>query len=1078
MEQVATPPRLLVYKASAGSGKTFTLAVQYIKQLILEPHAYRQILAVTFTNKATAEMKGRILSQLYGIAQADAEADGYVRELMRETQLSELAVRQAANEALHYIIHDYSRFRVETIDSFFQSVMRNLARELDLGTHLNVELNSSQAASEAIDAMIEKLRPTSQELHYLIEYIEERMDENKKWNVMRSLKSFSANLFDERYIKNGEELRKKLKDPAYLRTYKQRLVRLRQEIVSRLQDTGNKFFAILEREDLTTEDFSRKDKGVANYFRRLRDGILSEDMCNSYVSPCLTDADAWTTKTSKKKAQIAALAHEELMPLLNDAENHREERLRLLQSIRLSLEYLNDLGLLNSISEELHLQNHLKSRFLLADTNHLLNALISEGDASFIYEKIGSVIDKVMIDEFQDTSVLQWENFRILLEESLSKADGSLVVGDIKQSIYRWRGGDWSILANIDSLPTLRVDTRTLGTNWRSEKGIVEFNNAFFTGVCQVLDKRYYAEMVEHCVPLLSAYSDVVQKAARNTEQGYVKVIQNLDVKLKAEDVEAYTLRSLADEVERLIESGVAVNDMAILLRYTKHITAIADHFKENMPYRIVSDEAFQLNASQSVCILIEAMRYMAVPNDRIAFATLALAYQNTILRNEVEEHVILSGKMEEFLPEALIKQQEELRMLPLYELAERLYLIFDLQRIEGETAYLCAFYDVLSEYAQKNSSDIMAFVNEWDERLHRTAIPSGEIDGIRILSIHKSKGLEYHTVLIPFCTWNMEIEGNKEHLLWCKTSGEVQPFDELDIVPIKYKKDMALSLFEKNYQEERLQLWIDNLNLLYVAFTRACKNLVIWGDLKRGSVGELLGETLSKIEEIAFEEREYECFYGGEEPVPELVYEYGMLSPSVVAQERRVSNRLLAVPDTLDLSIRSAQPKIAFLQSNQSQAFLKGDEKKEPSEYITMGRLLHRIFSHIRTMDDVEGALLSLRTEGVIESSEQLEELRALLRKAFGHTQVQEWFDAKWLLYNECAILSKDEQGNMQTRRPDRVMVGKERTVVVDFKFGNPDIRYEEQVGEYIRLLRGMSYPQVEGYIWYVFDNKIIEVK
>ena len=231
---MTTFPRLYVYKASAGSGKTFTLAVQYIRQLIEDPHAYRHILAVTFTNKATAEMKERILSQLYGLATGDAASDGYLNEIRKATGKTDQDIRQAARDALRYIIHDYSRFRIETIDSFFQSVMRNLARELELGANLSIELNNSEVLSEAVDTMIEKLDRRSPVLGWLLEYIEERIDADRRWNVSDEIKGFGRNIFDEEYIERGEGLRKKLEDPAFIPSYRKKLHDLQQEALSQM----------------------------------------------------------------------------------------------------------------------------------------------------------------------------------------------------------------------------------------------------------------------------------------------------------------------------------------------------------------------------------------------------------------------------------------------------------------------------------------------------------------------------------------------------------------------------------------------------------------------------------------------------------------------------------------------------------------------------------------------------------------------------------------------------------------------------------------------------------------------------
>ena len=281
---------LLVYKASAGSGKTFTLAVEYIKLLIFNPRAYRQILAVTFTNKATAEMKERILSQLFGIQIGDKDSEAYLNRIKEETGKTEQEIREAAGVALNYMLHDYSRFRVETIDSFFQSVMRNLARELELSPNLNIELNNTEVLSDAVDSMIEKLGPTSPVLAWLLDYINERIADDKRWNVSDEVKSFGRNIFDEGYIEKGEGLRQRLRNPNTIKEYRKQLKALETEILEQMKGFYDQFEGELDGHALTADDLKNGSRGIGSYFRKLNNGVLSNDIRNATVEKCLEDA--------------------------------------------------------------------------------------------------------------------------------------------------------------------------------------------------------------------------------------------------------------------------------------------------------------------------------------------------------------------------------------------------------------------------------------------------------------------------------------------------------------------------------------------------------------------------------------------------------------------------------------------------------------------------------------------------------------------------------------------------------------------------------------------------------------------
>ncbi len=1071
---------LLVYKASAGSGKTFTLAVEYIKHLILNPRAYRQILAVTFTNKATAEMKERILQQLYGIWVSDPASEPYlnrIREDLQRKNLSEDDIRLAAGTALQYMLHDYSRFRVETIDSFFQSVMRNLARELELSPNLNIELNNTEVLSDAVDSLIEKLTPSSPVLAWLLDYINERIADDKRWNVSNEIKRFGWNIFDESYIEQGEGLRQQLKAPNTIKLYRNELREMETEALEQMKGFYDQFIGELEAHALTPEDLKGGARGIGSYFRKLRDGRLSDkDTVNATLKNSLDDAKNWATKTSAQKNEIIRLAETSLLPLLQDAETFRPRNNKIVNSCRLSLQHLNKLQLLAHIDEEVRELNREHNRFLLSDTNALLHNLVRDGDSSFVFEKIGANIRNVMIDEFQDTSRMQWDNFKILLLEGLSQGADSLIVGDVKQSIYRWRNGDWGILNALgtkDASFPFPVRVETLKTNRRSETNVIRFNNNLFTAAVEYLNMLHLKELQEDCHPLQRAYADVAQESPRTEAKGYIKATF-----LEPDEEHDYTeltILSLGEEVQRLLEAGVKLNDITILVRKNKNIPPIADYFDKTLHLSVVSDEAFRLDASQAICMLIDALRYLSNPEDKVACASLMMNYESGIKKQGGDWDSLLTAKPEEALPEAFVTGMETLRLMPLYELLEELFSLFEMKRIEEQDAYLFSFFDAVTEYLQNNSSDLDAFIRYWNETLCNKTIPSGEMDGIRILSIHKSKGLEFHTVLIPFCDWKLENETNNQ-LIWC--SPTEAPFSTLDIVPVNYSSTMAESVYRQNYLDERLQLWVDNLNLLYVAFTRAGKNLIFWCKKgQKGTMSELLANALPQVAA-----REGDENWDEEEP-----YESGELCPSKytetdghLPEARKVSaNRLAQKPDKLPVHMESMRHDIEFRQSNRSADFIQGvNEEESDNRFINRGRLLHTLFSAIETEEDIDNAIDQLVFEGIIGKPETEESIRELTHHAFSLPQVQDWYSGNWHLFNECDIIWQ-ERGELHTRRPDRVMMRGNEIVVIDFKFGKQNKKYNKQVQGYMQLLTRMGYlkENIKGYLWYVEEDLIEKV-
>lgn len=1050
---------LLVYKASAGSGKTFTLAIEYIKHLIADPRAYRHILAVTFTNKATAEMKERIVQTLYGLWKKDPSATAYLHCLQAELpamnlSLTEEDIRIRAGRALAYMLHDYSRFRVETIDSFFQSVMRNLARELELSPNLNIELDSDKVLSDAVNSLIDGLTLTSPVLPLLLDYIYERIADDKRWNVSDEVKSFARNIFNEGYVERGEALRAKMRHPEVIRLYKSLLKEMAEKALKQMADKGKRFEQILEAHHLSADDLRGGKNSIGSYFRKLKAGKLTDkDMPLATINNSLKGANLWTTRHAERREEIMTLAERELLPLLREAESQRPQAAYTVNSCALSLRHLDKLQLLNHIDEEVRRLNHEANRFLLTDTNALLHRLISEGDSSFIYEKLGSTICHVMIDEFQDTSRMQWDNFRLLLTEGLSQGYDSLIVGDVKQSIYRWRNGDWTILNNLkpgDSSLSQYIKVKTLTTNRRSETRIINFNNLFFTTAVKFFNALHIKELQEPCLPLQEAYHDVAQESPKAEAKGYVSV-QLLEAD-EAEDYKQQTLAALGNEVRRLLAEGIQLNDMAILVRKNKNIPPIADYFDKELGLPIVSDEAFRLDASTVVCTLVDAIRHLAAPQDSIAKALLLSD---------------LGLWVDAPLPTGFTDRRDELVLMPLYELLEELYSLLALDQIQGQDAYLFAFFDAVANYLQDHSSDLADFVRYWDETLCSKTIPGGEIEGIRIFSIHKSKGLEFHTVLIPYCDWKLENETNNQ-LVWCVPSD--QPYNELDLIPVTYSSAMATSTYKAAYLQERLQLWVDNLNLLYVAFTRAGKNLICWGrNEQKSTVSELLADVLPQISEQGT----------GSWDKTTHRFEYGTPQPSTPSDRSsdKTANRLLQKPEKLAVQMVSAHPTVTFRQSNRSADFIAGLAEEETSHrMIDRGRLLHTLFASIKVLDDIDPAIDRLIAEGVIAEKETEDDIRHLAHKAFSLPEVQDWYSGKWRLFNECEIIWQ-ENGKLKTRRPDRVMMHNGETLVVDFKFGKPNKKYNRQVQGYIDLLvrMGANPASIKGYLWYV-DEDLIE--
>ena len=1069
---------LTVYKASAGSGKTFTLATEYIKLVVENPQSYRNILAVTFTNKATEEMKMRILSQLYGISRQLPDSEKYLKVICEKTGMQEAVVCERAGIALSLLLHHYNYFRVETIDTFFQGVLRNLARELDLTTNLRIGLNDTQVEELAVDHLIEDLNTTDVILQWLLKYIMESISDDKSWNVIGQIKTFGKTIFRDEYKNVSNTLRQKLEEPGFFDQYTTRLKELRQAAEERMKHLAQEFFDVLSAEGLSVEDFSYGKSGVCSFFLKLQEGLFDESIVGKRVTDSLGDPEKWCKKTHPRKELIYTLADTTLGHLLRTAMEERPRQWRIYQSADLTLRHLSQLRLLDSIEQEVRALNERANRFLLSDTQQLLHALINSSDTPFIFEKIGTQLQHVMIDEFQDTSTIQWQNFKVLLAEAMSQeGSNNLIVGDVKQSIYRWRSGDWRLLNDIQTQfpsPASQLDIRSLGTNYRSQRNIIAFNNAFF----RIAAELEYLALQDNpeATALQRAYDDVEQTIPDKLGDNGLIHIQLLP----AEDYPGKTFARIAEIVCELRDKGVKPSDIAILVRANAYIPQIADYFSKYLPdIRIVSDEAFRLDASIAVNLLIEALHLITHPDDRLTKANIVKLYQYYVLDKKMPDNELLlsTHSLDELLPEAYINHFEELMNLSLYELTERLYTLFELHRLKGQSAYLCAFYDQLLNFTSENATGIDAFVTEWQDNLCSKTIQSDEIDGIRLISIHKSKGLEFPHVIIPFCDWQLEkAQGN---ILWCRP--DEAPFNELPIVPIDYSpKQMMGTIYEDDYQHEHLQNTVDNLNLLYVAFTRASQSLFVIGKRNaKNSRSMLIEQVLPTIAN----EKPDAILSGIENEAEPVDFMYGTLVPIASDEPRKESpNPFLQTTTPVHIDIETFDNPVTFRQSNRSKDFIsqqdEANDEQQQRQYIQTGNVLHQIFSTIRTSADIEGALKRLQIEGVLYDEQvTAEKITTMLHKRLSNKKVADWFSDRWTLFNECTILSI-ENGEVIERRPDRVMTDGKEWVVIDFKFGSPKDEYHDQVREYMQLLANMGHTNIKGYLWFVYSNRIEEVK
>lgn len=1073
---------LTVYRASAGAGKTHKLTGEYLTLLFAGPGAFRRILAVTFTNKATDEMKTRIIDELYKLA--SGRRSDYVDLLKSAGTRTEEEVRVQASKILIDILHDYSAFNISTIDRFFQQTMRAFTREIGLQGGYGIEMDQELVLTEAVDRLLADLdKPENKELlGWLLRFAEEKIEGGGEWNLRKDIMALSREIFKESYKAFSDEVGRDVADKGVLENYKDSLYKIIRSVESEAQSLGEKALAIMERHVVKPTDFKGGSRSPLCFFERLAKGEMKEPTA-TFLGLADKVENYYTKTASPGMKQIIEATVADGLDECVRSTLYLFDHLKDYYTAKEIVRYYYTLGILTDVSRQVAAYREEKNVMLIADTTELLNRVISGSDAPFIYEKTGTHIDHYMIDEFQDTSGMQWDNFRPLIEESLAHGRDNLIVGDVKQSIYRFRNSDWKLLdeqVQSDFSPE-EIREETLKDNWRSCRNIVEFNNALFTTLPGVFQDLYNEALsasslteeqrAVHFTKIMSAYEKSFQRVPPPFRQkdGHVRV-EFLPTD-EEKDWKELSLEHLPGVIGKLQEDGYALKDIAILVRTNQEGAMVADAlltYKEEHPdapygYDIISDDALFVSGSSAVRFLVALLRHLKNPedrtNERLAF------YSYLVLKG-------MFGTDRHAFPSEVTAALRALSRQSLYEITEGLFRLFAADFPENEQVFVQAFLDLVSEYAQKESADLERFLKWWDDTGWRKTIvtPDGQ-NAIRILTVHKSKGLGFKVVIVPFCDWEIDHRPTKPVILWCHP--EEKPFDRLHLVPVRYGQALAKTIFAGDYFKERLHAFIDNLNTLYVAFTRSKEELLVFAPrpkkIKEGT-GEV--EKISSLSDALWTGLHTEAAdtRDGEPLIPlpasfdteAGVFELGdWWRPDIKTGTTDMDEIGMA-------RLNSISPDDRLQLRLHGKGYFFDDAQRKH------GALMHEVLSGIRTREDIVRSVEQYRLEGIIDREEAVA-LVSRLERLLSRQEAISWYDGTAHVLNEVDILF----GKGLSRRPDRVMITEEKVIVVDYKFGeHTNQRYHSQVREYLKLIRQMGYKQVEGFIWYVELDKIEAVR
>lgn len=1039
-------PSFSIYDASAGSGKTYTLVKEYLKIILSSPRndAYRNILAITFTNKAVHEMKSRIVGSLSEFAKDEPspKAVDLMEDLSRDTGLSIIQLKVKSQNIIKHLIHNYAAFDISTIDKFTHKVIRAFAHDLNLPMTFDVTLDTENLLVEAVDAIIAQAGQDETLTKLLIDFTMEKTDDDKSWDVSREILETGRLVlnennrneilhFNEKTIEEFVEIKKKMLD-------------LCKDLESQNEQYAIEALSLIDQNGIDLKSFSRGT--FPNHLESIRDGKFNPRNKTFHEFD-----DIAINKTAKDKSLIEAIIPD-LLQILEKAYKNFEKR----DFYKAFLKNITPLSLLNTVSNELAKIQSEQNILSISEFNAIIHREIQNQPAPFIYERLGEKYRHFFIDEFQDTSEMQWLNLIPLIDNSLSGLDdygnkGTLmIVGDPKQSIYRWRGGkaeqfiELSKEANPFNNPDKAI--RHLNTNYRSYSEVVEFNNAFFKLISSEFSNEDYKDLYEN-----HSFQNINSKKGGYVNISFLPIIEKneSDDEEVIEKSDLYVLATL-NTIQKVLKEGFQYKDIVILTRKRDQGIAIANYLTEqNIP--LLSSETLMIQNSTEVRLIIHLLKYLNNSADLESKAYF-LHFLASNIESEMPVHDFIAMGMSHRVEEEFEKwlltfdvslSFENVRKKSLYEAVEIIISKFILPS-EGN-AYVQFFLDIVLERDMRNQAGIADFLNYWEKNSEKFSIPSPEgNNAVRIMTIHKSKGLEFPVVIMPFA--EEDYNRKPKDKLWLDT-------EEADLgVPkalidnssaVEGFGETASIVFNLKKQEELL----DNINVLYVALTRAEEQLyVISQSLKERKDGELPNNMASYF--IKF------LLHNGVYDPEKLEYEFGDKKKlSAPTESVNFVKTIPVVKEVLD-------PK--NIKIAQREALMWGTHQQEAISY---GNIVHEILAFIKDKSDVDLAVVKALENGLI-TIDQSEMVTKTLFEIVNHDELSICFDGKLKVLNEQTIVQKEGK----ILKPDRiVLTDTKEAYLLDYKTGAVNSKYKQQIQEYQDAIEDLGYKVLKRVLVYI---------
>lgn len=1025
------PNEFKIYNASAGAGKTYTLVREYLSILLTDsnPYKFESILAITFTNKAANEMKQRILEKLVEFANENFSENPDLIALSKELNLEPENIHLRSREILSKILHNYSRFSVSTIDKFNLRLMKSFAQDMGLSVNFNVEMDLENLLEESVNQLFSKIGEDELLTSVLIEIAIDNLQENRSWDITRELISNAKGLYSDTHLEKLTALQKY--DLGEFNKFRKIVYQKVSSKKNQLKKIASEVLDLIQKNGIALDEFSGGRSGVPGFFTKFLNEDFSFPTATHLKNIENTNPDKFA---SGKASAVSANSIEIIFP---EIKTRFFEAIKILQDLPLweSIQKtVAALSIINEVEKSVESIKEDNNVLLISEFNKLISSNLQKQPSGFIYERIGNRFHHYFIDEFQDTSTLQWRNLNPLIENARAGSDTIMLVGDAKQSIYRFRGGNPEQMVKlINEKYALDITVENLPKNWRSYENIIEFNNKFYQSISDNLPTEDYQKL----------YLEGNNQEFNHKKGGYVQ----LNFIEKNDGTEAYekdTLDQILTNINSSLEQGFEFGEITILHRTNAHGKLIAE-FLSQKKIPVISAESLLVSNSSDIQLIELFFKTISNEEDLASKAKfLTKLNELKIIKNDD-----ITLEIQSVLKENLINLKDYLNQyeidinfifepsISLYDFTEKAITNFNLGK--NGNAYIQYFLDFVLEYSMKNEYNLQCFLEYWEEKKGKLSIsmPDG-INAINLMTIHKSKGLEFPVVILPFTDWGERVMSPK---FWVPLQDEELPFEEFIVDAFGNLENVSPEIAQI-IVNERNEFELDNLNMLYVATTRAVEQLYITTQrLKPNSNNKGVAQYFNNYVSVSDNE---------------IILE---------GKKKRISILKIQKNET---------EKIAFVSENWSERISISKESSKrwrKRKSIVYGELIHDFMKFIYTEKDIEPTLQNIINSGLIQKNEA-EEIRKLILEIINHSDLKYYFSEDYKSINERDFIN--ELGEVY--RPDRISYRENIYTIIDYKTGSIQEEHVNQVNSYAENLSKNGFEIKEKLLVYIGDE--IEVR